>query len=51
LVAVVTSDAAEPVVLSVEDELELADRVEAIARGEFVDGDEFMTKLKARRGA
>lgn len=48
IVAVVTSDNDEPVVLSAEDERELADRLEAIAQGEFVDGDEFLKQLKAR---
>lgn len=49
-VAVVISDD-EPVVLSPEDERQLMDRLEAIARGEFVDGDEFLERLRARRDA
>lgn len=50
LVAVLTEDD-EAVALSADDQRELADRVEAIARGEYVDGDDFLRELKARRDA
>jgi hypothetical protein len=50
-VAILAMDDAEPVVLSDDDRRELADRVQAIARGEFVDGDQFIKELKTRRPA
>jgi hypothetical protein len=50
-VAVVTSEDAEPVQLSAQEEQELTEAIEAIARGEFVDGDELLARLRARRGA
>ena len=45
---VLAFDESEPVTLSPDDERELLDRLEAITRGEYVDGDEFLKKLKAR---
>jgi len=50
-VAVVTSDDSEPIVLTPEQEQALTEAMEAIARGEFVDGDELLARLKARHGA
>lgn len=49
-VAVVTSDDSDPVELSAEEEQELTEAIEAIARGEYIDGDELLARLKARRG-
>jgi hypothetical protein len=50
-VAILAMGDAEPFVLSEEDRRELAARAQAIARGEFVDGDQFIKELKARRPA
>lgn len=50
-VAVVTSDDSEPVELSAEEEQELTEGIEAIARGEYIDGDELVARLKARHSA
>lgn len=50
-VAVVTSDNSDPVELSKEEEQELTKAIEAIARGEYIDGDELLTRLKARHSA
>lgn len=50
-VAVLAMDDSDAVVLSEEDRADLADRAQAIARGEYVDGDEFLKQLKARRPA
>lgn len=50
-VAVVTSDDSDPVALTKEEEQELTEAMEAIARGEYVDGDELLARLKARHGA
>jgi hypothetical protein len=50
-VVVVTADDSEPVTLTAEQEQELTEALEAVARGEFVDGDELLARLKARRGA
>jgi hypothetical protein len=50
-VAVVASDGSEPVTLTKEHEQELTEAMEAIARGEFVDGDELLARLKARHSA
>lgn len=41
-VAILALDDAEPVVLSPEEQRELTDRLEAIARGDYIDGDEFL---------
>ncbi|MEW6754010.1 MAG: hypothetical protein AB1505_23980 [Candidatus Latescibacterota bacterium] len=49
-VAVVARDTSEPVVLSTAQEQELTQAFEAIARGDFVDGDELVQRLKARPG-
>lgn len=48
-VAVLASDGDAVVKLSPDDERELLDRIGAITRGEFVDGDEFFKNLKAPR--
>lgn len=50
-VAILAMGETEPAVLSGEDRRELADRAQAIARGEFVDGDQFVKELRARRPA
>lgn len=50
-VVVVTSDDSEPISLTPEQEQELTEAMEAIARGEFVDGDELLARLKARHSA
>ena len=50
-VAVVASDESDPVVLSPAEEQELTEAMEAIARGEFVDGDELLERLKSRHTA
>lgn len=50
-VAILALDDAEPVVLSPEEQRELTDRLEAIARGDYIDGDEFLKELKARHTA
>ncbi len=50
-VAVVATDESEPVVLTPADERELTEAIEAIARGEYVDGDELLERLKTRHRA
>lgn len=50
-VAVVASDDSEPITLTPEQEQELTEAMEAIAQGEFVDGDELLARLKARHSA
>lgn len=50
-VAVVVSDDSDPVRLSKEEEQELTEALEAIARGEYIDGDELLARLKARHSA
>lgn len=50
-VAILAMGDDEPVALSEGDRRELADRAQAIARGEFVDGDQFIKEIKARRRA
>lgn len=47
-VAVVTSDDSEPLRLSPEEEQELTEAIQAIGRGEYIDGDELLARLKAR---
>lgn len=49
--AVVATDGSEPVVLSAAEEQELTEAMEAIARGEFVDADELLERLKTRHQA
>lgn len=50
-VAVVAIDDSEPVVLTAEQAREIELALEEIARGEFVDGDELLARIKARRTA
>jgi hypothetical protein len=50
-VAVVASDDTDPVALTKDEERELTEAMEAIARGEYVDGDELLARLKARHSA
>lgn len=50
-VAVVASDDSGPLALSKQEEQELTEAMEAIARGEYVDGDELLARLKARHSA
>lgn len=50
-VAILATGDADPALLSEEDRKELADRAQAIARGEYVDGDQFIKELKAHRPA
>jgi hypothetical protein len=49
-VAIVATDESEPVTLTPEQEQEqeLTEALEAIARGEYIDGDDLMARLKAR---
>ena len=50
-VGIVAFDDDEPVVLTESEEQQITEALEAIARGEYVDGDEFLAQLKARRPA
>ncbi len=51
VVAIVAEDDSDPVKLSPEEEAELTEAMEAIARGEWVDGDKLLAELRARREA
>lgn len=48
VVAVVASDEDGPVVLTPEEDQRITEAIEAIARGDYVDGDEFIRQLKQR---
>lgn len=50
-VAVLAGDSEEPVALSAAEELQLSQAVDAVARGEFVDGDDLIKELRSRRRA
>ena len=50
-VMVLAPEADEPVRLSPSDEAELLEAMEEIQRGDFVDGQDLLADLKARRRA
>ena len=48
-VTILAGDSDEPVVLSRDEERELTEAVEAIARGHYVDGDQLLARIRSRR--
>lgn len=50
-VAIVAEDDSEPFTLTAEEQAELTESMQSIARGEWVDGDELLAELRTRRKA
>jgi len=48
-VMVLSPESDEPIRLSLAEERELADAIEQIRRGEFIDGDDLLKELRSRR--